>query len=209
MLYSVFDHYYIIHLLVKCKGGRAMNFKGQAIIPVIGEMKDVEKLALYNYEYFAILNAHISRLKSIFQMAKQYDKRLLLDIDLIMGLKADEYATEYICQEYKPFGIISTKPNVIMKAKQKGVQTFQRIFLLDSQSIERSSKIIERTNPDYIELLPGVVPKIIRQFSQQTNKEIIASGFIETVEEVQQAIDAGATTITTSAKELWDYYDEK
>ncbi|MEN2465614.1 glycerol-3-phosphate responsive antiterminator [Ornithinibacillus sp. FSL M8-0202] len=184
-----------------------MNFKGQAIIPVIGEIKDIDKFPDYNYTYFAVLNAHISRLKPIFQFAKQHKKQLLLDIDLVQGLKSDEYATEYICQEYKPLGIISTKPNVIMKAKQKGVQTFQRIFLLDSKSIERSSKLIERTDPDYIELLPGVVPKIIRQFSQQTNKEIIASGFIETVEEVQQAIDAGATTITTSSKELWDYYN--
>ncbi|MBC5637803.1 glycerol-3-phosphate responsive antiterminator [Ornithinibacillus sp. BX22] len=184
-----------------------MNFKGQPIIPVIGEMKDVDKLAKYSYSYFAILNAHISRLKPVFQFAKQHEKLLLLDIDLVQGLKADEYATEYICQEFNPYGIISTKPNVIMKAKQKGVQTFQRIFLLDSKSIERSSKLIERTDPDYIELLPGVVPKIIRQFNQQTNKEIIASGFIETIEEVQQAIDAGATTITTSSKELWDYFN--
>ncbi|WP_010098881.1 glycerol-3-phosphate responsive antiterminator [Ornithinibacillus scapharcae] len=186
-----------------------MTFKGQSIIPVIGEMKDVDKLATYNYEYFAVLDAHISRLRPIFQMAHMHNKKLLLDIDLVMGLKADEYATEFICQEYKPYGIISTKPSVIMKAKQKGVQTFQRIFLLDSKSIEKSGKLIERTDPDYIELLPGVVPKIIRQFTEQTNKEIIASGFIETVEEVEQAIKAGATTITTSNKELWDYYQPK
>ncbi|MFS0821655.1 glycerol-3-phosphate responsive antiterminator [Bacillus sp. 1P02SD] len=186
-----------------------MNFLGQAILPVISEIKDVDILPNFNYGYFAILNTHISRLKPVFKIAEQHQKKLLLDIDLIKGLKADEYATEYICQEFKPAGIISTKPSVIIKAKQKGVLTFQRIFLLDSKSISQSSKIIERTDPDYIELLPGVVPKIISQFSQQIDKKIIASGFIETVEEVEQAIKAGATTVTTSCKELWDYYESK
>lgn len=186
-----------------------MDFTKQTIVPVIGNMKDVDSIMTSNYEYYAVLNAHISRLKPIFKLASQYGKKILIDIDLIKGLKADEFATEYICQEFKPYGIISTKPAVIERAKQKGAVTIQRIFLLDTNSMEKSSKLIQRTDPDFLELLPGLVPKLIKQFCQQTEKQIIASGFIETVEEVEQAINAGAITITTSSKNLWEYYEPK
>lgn len=183
-----------------------MAFGGQPIIPVISDLKDVEKLLRTEYEYFALLDIHISRLKPIIDLAVKHQKKILLYLDLVKGLTADEYATEYICQQFKPFGIISTKPRVILKAKQNGMMTILRIFLLDTKSFVNSNKLIVQTKPDYIELLPGVVPKIIKKFSEETNREIIASGFIETKEEVKEAIAAGAINITTSSKDLWDEY---
>lgn len=53
---------------------------------------------------------------------------MIYHVDLIHGIRSDEYATEFICQEYNPYGLISTKSNVILKAKQKGVIAIQRIF---------------------------------------------------------------------------------
>ena len=124
-------------------------------------------------------------------------------MDLIQGMRADEYATEYVCQTYKPFGIISTKGNVIVKAKQNDVVTVQRLFLIDSTSLEKSIKHIERAKPDYIEVLPGIVPKYIQQVKERTGIPVFAGGLIETREEVQAALDAGASVITTSNRKLW------
>lgn len=184
-----------------------LGFSGQSILPAIRKIEDFEKMLDSSYTYGVFLDLHISRLKSIFQLAEKHQKKMFLHIDLVQGLKSDEYATEYICQEVKPYGIISTKGNVILKAKQKGVKATQRIFILDSNSLEKSFSLIERTQPDYIELLPGLMPKVIANVRNRTNKQIFAGGLIDTIEEVEQAIAAGAAAITTSNKALWKHFE--
>ncbi len=140
---------------------------------------------------------------SIFRLLWKHDKKVFIHMDLIQGMKADEYATEYVCQTFKPFGIISTKGNVIVKAKQNDVVTVQRLFLIDSTSLEKSIKHIERSKPDYIEVLPGIVPKYIQLVKEKTGIPVFAGGLIETKEEVQAALAAGASVITTSNRKLW------
>ncbi len=159
------------------------------------------------YEYGVLLEMHVSRLKSVYELANRYDKKMFLHMDLVQGLKNDEYATEYVCQELKPYGVISTKASVILKARQKKVKTMQRMFLLDSSSLEKSYQLMERTQPDYIEILPGLMPKYIEEVKRKTGRLVFAGGLIDTVEEVEQAIAAGASSITTSNKELWRHFE--
>jgi glycerol uptake operon antiterminator len=184
-----------------------MSFHGQKILPAVRSMKDFEKLLKMNYRYGVFLDLHIGMLKSVYQYAKQHEKKMFLHVDLIHGLKSDEYAAEYICQEIKPYGLISTKTNVITKAKQKGVLAIQRAFIIDSSAMETSVKLVEKANPDYIEVLPGVVPKVIQQLRVKTGKPIFAGGLIETAAEVEEAIAAGASAITTSNVELWKRFE--
>ncbi|WP_044640214.1 glycerol-3-phosphate responsive antiterminator [Risungbinella massiliensis] len=186
-----------------------MSFHGQQILPAIRKVKDFERMLDSPYQYGVFLDLHISRLKSIYRLAEQHKKKMFLHVDLVQGLKSDEYATEYICQEIKPYGVISTKGNVILKAKQKGVYATQRVFLLDSSSLQKSYSLIERTNPDYIELLPGLMPKLIREVRKSTGKPIFAGGLIETIEEVEQAIEAGASAITTSEIAIWKHFEKR
>jgi glycerol uptake operon antiterminator len=184
-----------------------MSFHDQKILPAVRSMKDFDKLLKMNYRYGVFLDLHIGMLKSVYQYAKQHEKKMFLHVDLIHGLKSDEYAAEYICQEIKPYGLISTKTNVITKAKQKGVLAIQRAFIIDSSAMETSVKLVEKANPDYIEVLPGVVPKVIQQLRGKTGKPIFAGGLIETAAEVEEAIAAGASAITTSNVELWKRFE--
>jgi glycerol uptake operon antiterminator len=186
-----------------------MDFHGQKILPAIRSMKDFEKLLKMNYQYGVFLDIHIGMLKSVYEYANQHQKKMFLHVDLIQGLKSDEYATEFLCQQLKPYGLISTKSSVITKAKQKGVLAIQRTFIIDSNAMERSILLIEKTNPDYIEVLPGLVPKVIRQLREKTGKAIFAGGLIESPEEVEEALSAGAVAITTSNVELWRHFEPK
>jgi glycerol uptake operon antiterminator len=186
-----------------------MNFQGQKILPAVRSMKDFEKLLKMNYQYGVFLDIHIGMLKSVYEYANQHQKQMFLHVDLIQGLKSDEYATEFLCQQLKPYGLISTKSSVITKAKQKGVLAIQRTFIIDSNAMEKSISLIEKTNPDYIEVLPGVVPKVIRQLREKTGKAIFAGGLIESPEEVEEALNAGAIAVTTSNVELWRHFEPK
>lgn len=49
---------------------------------------------------------------------------------------------------------------------------------------------------------------IIAEVKERTGVPILAGGFIRTVEDVERALNAGATAITTSKRELWKHYQK-
>lgn len=179
----------------------------QIIFPTSRNMKEFERFLESSYEKGIFLDMHVSQLRHVQLLARQHQKKLFFHMDLIHGLKNDEFATEYVCQEIQPEGIISTKGSVIMKAKQKGVLSIQRVFLIDSQALEKNLKIIEKTQPDFVEVMPGAMPWIIKEIKECVDIPIIAGGFIRTAKEVNAAIDAGATAITTSNVKLWKQFE--
>ncbi|WP_100330989.1 glycerol-3-phosphate responsive antiterminator [Bacillus xiapuensis] len=183
-----------------------MSFHGQKILPAIRTMKDFEKMLDTPFEYGVFLDLHVGMVKSVFDYAKQHGKKMFLHLDLIHGLTSDEHAAEFVAQYVKPYGILSTKGNAIIKAKQKGLYVTQRAFIIDSSALKRSVKLIEKTNPDYIEVLPGVVPKVIKTLHEETGKPIFAGGLIEEPAEVELALEAGACAITTSNRDLWKHF---
>lgn len=175
----------------------------QKIIPSCFSMRDFEKFLECPLETGIFVEVHVAQLKNVYRLAKQYNKRMIYHLDMIQGLKNDEYAAEYICQEFKPQGVISTKSNIILKAKQKGVTAIQRIFLLDSRALEKSFQQVAKSRPDYIEVLPGIIPAMIKEVKEELQIPVLAGGLIRTEEEVKNALAAGAAAITTSKTELW------
>lgn len=183
-----------------------MSFHGQKILPAVRTMKDFDKMLEMPFEYGVFLDLHVGMAKSVFDYARQHNKKMFLHLDLMHGLTSDEYAAEFVSQHIKPYGIISTKSSAIITAKKKGMFATQRAFIIDSSALNRSIKLVNKTNPDYIEVLPGVVPKIIKTLHEETGKPIFAGGLIDTANEVEAALEAGACAITTSNRDLWKCY---
>ena len=181
----------------------------QRILPAASTMKDFEKFLHSDFKTGVILDIHLGQIKHITRMAKMADKQLIYHVDLINGLKNDEYGTQYLCQEFKPYGVISTKSGVIQEAKKHNAIAVQRIFMIDSHALERSYKTIKKSQPDYIEVLPGALPNMIREVAGIIQLPIIAGGLIRTVEEAEEALKAGSVSITSSKRELWDYFAGK
>jgi glycerol uptake operon antiterminator len=180
-----------------------MSLKGQSLIPVSKNKRQYDLFLKSSYEYGVYLDTDLLHLKPISKLAKENEKKILIHTDLIQGLKNDEYSIEYICQEIKPYGIISTRPSVIAKAKKRGLMTIQRIFLLDSQALEKSYAIAQKTQADYLEILPGVIPGFIKKIANDIKIPILAGGLVTTKEEVNCALNAGAQAVTTSHVALW------
>lgn len=183
-----------------------MAYYGQKLLPAAKNMKQFEKILNSSYEYGIFLDTHVGQLKNSYDLARQHRKQMFLHADLIQGLKNDEYAAEYLCQEINPHGLISTRSSVIMKAKQKGIIAIQRLFLLDTMALDKSYALLEKTKPDFIEVLPGVMPNIITEVYERARIPIFAGGLIRTVDDVERAIAAGATAVTSSNAELFKHY---
>lgn len=181
-----------------------MEFKMQKILPATSNLKQFEKLMTSKFEYLVLLETHIAQLQPLVRLARQHGKKILLHVDLIQGLRSDEYAVEFLQQTVKPAGLISTRTPVISKAKRKSLIAVQRVFLLDTHALKTSYRLIEQFQPDFIEVLPGVVPHMIREISKQVDVPILAGGLIRTPDEAKEAIEAGAVAVTTSNEQLWD-----
>jgi glycerol uptake operon antiterminator len=180
-----------------------MHFGGQQILPAIKKMKDFEKVLHSPLEYIVLLDVHLAQLEGIVKMAKAHNKKICLHADLIQGLKTDSYSAEFLCQRIKPYAIISTRSDMLATAKKQRIIAIQRIFLIDTLAIETSYKLTVKVQPDYIEVLPGVVPDFIKQVRQTTGVPVIAGGLIHYEAEVSSALNAGAVAVTTSKHALW------
>ncbi|WP_275403080.1 glycerol-3-phosphate responsive antiterminator [Sporosarcina limicola] len=186
-----------------------MPFDNQKILPAARSLKQFEQLLKCPFEYIVLLEVHVGNLKTLKQEAEKHEKKVIIHADLIQGLKTDNYAADFLCNDIRPAGIISTRSNMIMKAKSKGIIAIQRMFLLDTIALEKSYSLIDQTAPDYIEMLPGVIPELISEVYERTGIPIINGGLIRTLAHVKDALNAGAVAVTTSDQELWESYYDK
>ena len=87
----------------------------------------------------------------------------------------DEYACEYIIQTYKPKGLFQQKQSY-SKSKIIKCTYYFRVFIIDSQALNRSIQLIKKVDPDYVEVLPGIAHKIVENVREATTAKIIAVG---------------------------------
>ena len=74
-----------------------------------------------------------------------------------------EIVVEFIQRNTEADGIISTKSALIKKGRELELFTILRYFLLDSMAYENIRQQQHTVKPDFIEVLPGVMPKVIEK----------------------------------------------
>ena len=131
-------------------------------------------------------------------------KLAVVHIDLVDGLSSREIAVDSLNALCHPDGIISTRPTLIRRARHRGLLTVQRAFILDSLSLTSLSGQLEQGKPDFVEILPGIMPRVITEISTRTRVPVIAGGLLRDKADVMAAMRAGASAVSTSAPELWD-----
>lgn len=134
--------------------------------------------------------------------AHEAGKKYFLHMDLVKGVGKDESGMRFL-HRIGVDGILSTKVSIIKLARESGIATVQRFFIVDSQSIHTSIESIKTAKPDMIEIMPGTVCKVIERLARLTSTPIIAGGLIETESELRGAIEAGALAASTGNHELW------
>ena len=119
-------------------------------------------------------------------------KLAVVHIDLVDGLSSREIAVDSLNALCHPDGIISTRPTLIRRARHRGLLTVQRAFILDSLSLTSLSGQLEQGKPDFVEILPGIMPRVIAEISTRTQVPVIAGGLLRDKADVMAAMRAGA-----------------
>ncbi|MBN2880312.1 MAG: glycerol-3-phosphate responsive antiterminator [Clostridia bacterium] len=174
------------------------------IIAAINDEKSARYASVSPCKVVFVLGCNICSLPKIVNMLNNKGKIIFVHIDLIEGLGKDTWAVEFLKKEIKPHGVISTRQHLIKHAKQLDMLTVQRMFLLDSSSIKSGIEMAENSAADYIELMPGVIPKAITDIKKYVKQPIIAGGMITEQKEADVALQAGAIAVSTSTMQIWN-----
>lgn len=171
--------------------------------PVIAAVQaDGFNAALYSPAQIVFhLGADLMSIQDIVRRAHEEEKYVFIHLDLSDGIGKDRTGVRYIAQ-CGADGIISTKAQLIRYAKEQGLITVQRFFALDSKGMESIDEMIRNTNPHLMEIMPGVICKAIKKYSN-CGIPVIAGGLIQTKAEVMDALGAGASAVSTGKSELW------
>lgn len=186
-----------------------MNARYIAMIqknPIIAAVNDLDKLeaAIASpCKIIFLLTGNIINIKDIVEKCKRGGKCIMVHLDLVDGLSRDEYALKYISEYIKPDGIITTRSNLIRTARENNIFAVQRLFILDSMSLDTGIKSIHSTRPEAIEILPGIMPKAIRRIHSETQIPLIAGGLIIDKEDAIASLNAGAVGISSSNRAVW------
>lgn len=178
--------------------------------PVIAAVKDMEGLDACcqrdEIKVVFILFGDICNISAIVEQIKASDKVAMVHIDLITGLSSKEVAVDFIRNNTSADGIISTKPALIKRARELSLYTTLRVFVLDSMAFENIEKQMSVARPDIIEILPGLMPKVIRRVCRLVKVPVIAGGLISDKEDVMAALSAGAISVSTTNQKVWHMY---
>lgn len=126
------------------------------IIAAVKNMKDIEvSCTIEEIQVIFILFGDVCSIDRIVKRVKDAGKVAMVHVDLISGLSPKEVSVEYLKEHTEADGIISTKPSLIKKAKELGMYTILRYFLLDSMAFENIRQQQHIVRPDFIEVLPS------------------------------------------------------
>ena len=174
--------------------------------PVIAAVKDETGLkeCLYSEsQIIFLLFGDICSVGRYVEIAKSAGKMVFVHMDLINGLGNKEVAVDFIRKHTGVDGIISTKPQLVKRAKKLGLFGILRIFVIDSMAFGNIEKQCASLVPDAVEILPGLMPKIIKKLCSTVNVPIIAGGLISDKEDVMNALNAGAVAISVTNQRVW------
>lgn len=153
-----------------------------------------------------VLYGDVCTIPEILDRIKAAGKKAMVHIDLIAGLSAKEISVEFIARQTRADGIITTKPALVRRAKELGIFAVLRFFVIDSlalKNIENLEMQCGTSRPDFIEVLPGVMPKVLGRIAKVSRIPMIAGGLITEKEDVIAALSAGAIAVSSTKQDVW------
>ena len=171
--------------------------------PIIAavEKQDWQEVLASPVEIIFHMKAYIKSVKQCIDEAHNAGKKIFIHIDLAEGIGKDRAGIEFL-KLCGVDGIISTRAQLIRYAKEMGLLTVQRFFVFDTHGFDNRGELLGNSCPDLIEILPGVIGKVIRRIATG-DVPVIAGGLVETKQEVTAALSNGALAVSTGKTDLW------
>ena len=179
-------------------------FEGRRVAAAVRTEEDFTEALKSKVKVIFMQYSSILTVEDLIRRCHEAGKTIFIHMDFTDGIGKDRAGLEFL-KKLGADGILTTKTSMIRLAREMGLATVQRFFIVDSHSVDTAVESIRIAKPEMVEIMPGVVVKKIREFAERVNTPILAGGLLEYREEVDDALDAGATAVSTACRDLWNY----
>jgi glycerol uptake operon antiterminator len=183
------------------------KFKEYPVIAGVRTQEDYASALDSRVKIIFMVGGDVFKVQKEMSILKDKGGLLFLHMDLIEGIGKDPGGIHFAKEQFGIDGIISTKTNILKIAKEEKLITVHRIFLMDFQALNSGMNLIKLSHPDFIELTPGVIPRVVKKVSKENSQPVITSGLISSEEDVRTMIRSGASNIVCSCRKIWNMVD--
>ena len=174
------------------------------VLPAVRDEDGLRKALHASQDILFVLYGDILTLDATVGSILKAGKMPFVHLDMVQGLATNLVVLDYFLQHFhRECGVITTKQGLARKARELGLPVIQRYFMLDSLSVESAVEGIAKCAPDAIEVMPGILPRIIAHLSHQTPVPVIAGGLIQQASDVDKILASGALAVSTTRPGLW------
>lgn len=174
--------------------------------PIIAAVKNdagLEQVLRRDNRVVFLLYGDLCSLPGLVEQLHQAGKLVAVHTDLITGLAPKEVAVDYVSTMAHADGIITTRPSLIRRGRELGLFTILRFFVFDSLSLENVRPAAAAAQPDMVEILPGIMPKVISHIASSARIPLICGGLIMDKSDVVEALNAGALAVSSTSEMVW------
>jgi glycerol uptake operon antiterminator len=174
------------------------------IVPAVRDLTRLRRALSARPSAVIVFSPSIDMVVEMAEQARQADALLLIHADMMEGIASDAAGLRFLARNGVG-GVATTRTQTMTIAHQAGLLVTFRAFLIDSAALETVARIVERNHPDVVEALPApILSHLPPHYMQDLGVPILAGGLVRTTADVDAAISAGATAISTSTESLWD-----
>ena len=138
------------------------GFNAGSVVAAVRGNDEFEAAVKSGVEIIFDLSPDLLTVSDKLNTAHQYGKKLFIHMDLATGIGKDKSGIMF-AKTVGVDGIISTRVNIIKLAKEAGLYTVQRFFVVDSQSVSTAVEGLKASKADMIEVMPGALVKGIKK----------------------------------------------
>lgn len=128
---------------------------------------------------------------------------LFVHVDLVAGLENSEAGIEYLASFDRITGVVTVHHHLSSAIRKAGMLSIVRLFLSDSRALDRGLSIVNKSNPDAIEILPAVVASKVANDFAGCRVPRIAGGLCRSEKDVAEVIASGCRAVTSTSPTLW------
>lgn len=129
-------------------------------------------------------------------------KLVAVHVDLVGGLRADRASVSWLASADVD-AVISSHGQLMAPIRHEGMTAILRLLLTRRSHLDTAVGAIGRSNPNIVEVLPGVILPSVAPLLPDFGVPVLAGGFIRTSRDVDAVLSTGALGVTTSTSQLW------
>ena len=160
------------------------------IIAAVHSFEDAAVAAESPCAVVFLLGGKLFDVKEMVSRLQQKGKIVFVHLDLAEGIARDANGVQILAEIVRPDGVITTKNNLVRTIREYGMLAALRCFIMDGQSYQKAIQVSGNVSPDFVELMPGILPpSLIESFCQETGAAVVAGGLVRSAVDANQEKD--------------------